>query len=164
MIKTISYEGEVYPAFQSEGNASQFAIPFAKHFCQGMGVDIGFSKPEWIFPGAIGADITDHTNDYHALNLPENLDYVYSSHCLEHLDDWIKNLRYWISCLKKGGNIFLYLPHPDQRYWRPWNNLKHKHVLHPQDVSSCLLKFGITDIFISGRDLNHSYIIVGTKN
>ena len=35
MIETIEFRGEEYPSFQTEGNASQFAIPFAKHVCHG---------------------------------------------------------------------------------------------------------------------------------
>ena len=52
MIKTIQFKNKIYPKFQSEGNASKFAIPFAKHVCHGVGVDIGCMKREWAFPGA----------------------------------------------------------------------------------------------------------------
>ena len=53
-IKTIEYKGKEYPSFQAEGNASQFAIPFAKKVCIGYGYDIGYGKEEWKFPGEIG--------------------------------------------------------------------------------------------------------------
>jgi SAM-dependent methyltransferase len=163
MIEVINFEGDQYPAFQASGNASQFAIPFAKHICKGIGVDIGFCRDEWKFPGAIGADLSDDTNLYHAANLPSGLDYIYSSHCLEHVDDWVEALRYWVSCLKKGGVIFLYLPHPNQKYWKPWNNRKHKHTLYIDDIVNCLKKFGIDNIINSEMDLNHSYIVAGSK-
>ena len=52
MIKTITYKGENYPHFQTTGNASQFAIPFAKQVCFGFGYDIGCMKSEWSFPGS----------------------------------------------------------------------------------------------------------------
>lgn len=164
MIDIVNFGGDTYPAFQASGNASQFAIPFAKHVCKGVGVDIGFCREDWKFPGAVGADLSDDSNPYHAHNLPEDLDYIYSSHCLEHVDDWVAALEYWVSRLKKGGVIFLYLPHPKQKYWKPWNNRKHKHVLHIEDVVDCLKKFGIENILNSGMDLNHSYIIIGSKN
>jgi hypothetical protein len=51
-IETVSFNNQNYPKFQSKGNASQFAIPFAKHVCSGYGVDIGCMKEEWAFPGA----------------------------------------------------------------------------------------------------------------
>jgi len=157
----INYEGFDYPTLQSKGNASQFSLPFAKHFCKGKGVDVGFCKDSWKFPGAVGADISDTSNDYCASNLPDDLDYIYSSHCLEHLTDWVSTIEYWASKLVSNGILFLYLPHPDQRYWKPWNNRKHLHSLYPDDVVDCMSKFGFTDIMRSERDFNHSFIVVG---
>ena len=52
MIDYIEYKGDKYPSFQTIGNASQFAIPFAKHFCKGFGYDIGCMKKEWSYPGS----------------------------------------------------------------------------------------------------------------
>lgn len=160
-MNTIEFNGKLYPGFQAEGNASQFAIPFAKKFCIGRGVDIGFCKEEWKFPGAIGVDT--FTTPYTAYNLPDSLDYIYSSHCLEHLDDWVKVIEYWSSRLVKGGILFLYLPHKDQEYWNPWNNRKHIHLLDSDNVKKCMERFGFSNIFFSERDLNHSFMIVGEK-
>ena len=53
----IKFKEKSYPKFQSIGNASQFAIPYAKHFCKGIGVDVGCMKKEWAFPGAIPVDL-----------------------------------------------------------------------------------------------------------
>ena len=162
-MKTVEFNGKHYPYLQTVGNASQFSIPFAKHYCHGRGVDIGFFKEEWKFPGSIGADLEDQTNEYHARLLPKDLDYIYSSHCLEHIQDWVSAVEYWVSCLKDNGILFLYLPHPTQEYWLPWNNRKHFHALYPQNVKLCLEKFAMRNIVMSDRDLNHSYIIVGEK-
>lgn len=162
-MNTISFNDVDYPSFQAQGNASQFAIPFAKHFCHGRGVDVGFHKQEWKFPNSIGADLSDDSNAYHAYHLPEDLDYIYSSHCLEHLDNWVGAIEYWASALKTGGVLFLYLPHRDQEYWHPWNNRKHLHVLDAEMVESCMKKFGFENIMHSDRDLNHSFIVVGEK-
>ena len=162
-MDTVEFNGSKYPSFQAEGNATQFAIPFAEKFCKGNGVDVGFGKKEWKFPGATGADITDDSNDYEAFHLPYHLDYVYSSHCLEHIPDWVGALEYWHQHLTPGGTIFLYLPHPEQEYWKPWNNRKHYHSLHSIDVMQCLLSLGLVNVFRSERDLNHSYMVVGEK-
>tara|TARA_R110000787_G_scaffold169445_2_gene282144 strand:+ start:97 stop:597 length:501 start_codon:yes stop_codon:yes gene_type:complete len=159
----VKYNEEEYFHFQTIGNASQFAIPFAKYFCKGKGVDIGYCKEEWKYPGAIGADIEDIDNPYHALHLPDDLDYVYSSHCLEHLPYWVKAIEYWSTRIKEGGTLFLYLPHKDQEYWRPWNNRKHLHSLDAEMVKKCMEKFNFVNIFSSKRDLNHSFIVVGEK-
>tara|TARA_R100001377_G_scaffold61520_1_gene37484 strand:- start:774 stop:1280 length:507 start_codon:yes stop_codon:yes gene_type:complete len=164
-MDVISFQGRDYPLFQAEGNASQFAIPFAKHFCKekDLGVDVGFRKEEWKFPGAIGADIDDPRNLYHAGLLPSELDYIYSSHCLEHLEDWVGTLEYWSTRLKSGGILFLYLPHRDQEYWLPWNNRKHLHVLDAEMIKDCMDSFGFKNIMCSERDLNGSFIVVGQK-
>ena len=56
-MQVIEYRGKKYPEFQCQGNASQFAIPFAKHVCKGSGYDIGCMKIEWAFPGATPIDL-----------------------------------------------------------------------------------------------------------
>ena len=56
-MQVIEYRGKKYPEFQSQGNASQFAIPYAEHFCKGKGLDIGCMKLEWAFPGATPIDL-----------------------------------------------------------------------------------------------------------
>lgn len=162
-VEFIKYENMTYPKFQSEGNASQFAIPFAKHFCKGNGLDVGCNRIEWAFPGAVPIDIS-FGNGFDAYRLPDGeFDYVYSSHCLEHLDDWVGALEYWISKLKDGGVLFLYLPDASQKYWRPWHNRKHKHCF-TQDILMMYFKdVGLKNIFVSGVDLNNSFIIVGEK-
>jgi predicted SAM-dependent methyltransferase len=156
----ILFEEEKYPLFQSQGNASQFAIPFAKHFCKGTGYDIGYNKEDWKYPNSIGIDINDTLNNYDANNLPDELvDYIYSSHCLEHLDNWIESLELWISKIKEGGLIFLYLPDFSQKYWRPWNNRKHKHIFTPEILKE-FCKSKNLQYSCSGVDLNNSFIIV----
>lgn len=156
----ISFKGHLYPAFQAKGNASQFAIPFAKHFCKGIGYDIGFAKEEWKLPGAIGIDEV-LANGYTADCLPDDqVDYIFSSHCLEHVDNWTNTLEYWLSKLKSNGVLFLYLPDLSQVYWRPWHNRKHRHCFTPEIVEAFLKDHGCTNIFRSGIDLNNSFSIV----
>jgi len=161
-MKLITFKEKNYPKFQSEGNAAQFAIPYAKHFCEGIGVDVGCNRKEWMFPGAFPVDPS--INDYDALNFPYNdLDYIFSSHCLEHLYDWVDVLDYWTSKLKIGGILFLYLPDYSQEYWRPWNNRKHLNIFTPQIISDYMENKGYKNIFTSGIDLNNAFIIVGEK-
>jgi len=160
----VEYKNKKYPRFQTIGNASQFAIPFAKYFCQGHGYDIGCNRVEWAYPGAVPIDplISD---SYDAYNLPVGqVDYIFSSHCLEHLADWVQALDYWTEHIKPGGILFLYLPHYDQEYWRPWNNRKHQHVLTADMISDYMADRGYCNIFSSGRDLNHSFTVVGQRS
>lgn len=164
--KFIKYKGKSYPYYQAKGNAAQFIIPFAKQFCCGSGYDIGCCKPEWAFPGATLIDpVLDPT--YDAYNLPEGkVDYIFSSHCLEHLPNWVSALEYWIEKLNSNGALFLYLPHKDQEYWRPWNNRKHIHQLDQEMICSYLKNnknIDTDNIFWSERDLNHSFAIAAFK-
>jgi len=162
MISTINYKGNIYPEFQTQGNAAQFAIPYAKHVCIGTGVDIGCNREEWKFPGADAIDPV--INDYHALNFPhDNLDYIFSSHCLEHLPDWVDVLDYWTAKLKSGGTLFLYLPDYSQTYWRPWNNRKHINIFTPNIIADYMQDRGYTNIFKSEVDLNNAFMVMGEK-
>jgi SAM-dependent methyltransferase len=166
MLKTIQYKNNVYPIFQSEGNAAQFAIPFALKVCKGKGVDVGCNRLEWCFPGAFPIDPT--INIFDALNFPsqysENLDYIFSSHCLEHLENWVDVLDFWTSCLKPTGVLFLYLPHYSQQYWRPWNNRKHKNIFSPEILHDYLTESDEYEtVFVSGSDLNNSFMVMASK-
>lgn len=162
-MQVVEYKKNWYPKFQTEGNASQFAIPFAKHVCSGVGYDIGCMKPEWAFPGATPIDL-DFDDPWDADNLPPDpVDYIFSSHCLEHVPDWVATMNYWYDHLKKGGTLFLYLPDFSQVYWRPWNNRKHRHVFTPEIIESYMFERGYDNIFVSGIDLNNSFMVMGDK-
>jgi SAM-dependent methyltransferase len=161
-MKLVKFNNKEYPYFQCEGNAAQFIIPFAKKLCIGGGVDVGCNKLEWCFPGA--APIDPEINDFHALHFPhDNYDYIFSSHCLEHIENWVEVLEYWKTKIKKGGIIFLYLPDYSQEYWRPWNNRKHKVILTSEILRDYFIEQGFINIFYSGVDLNNSFTIVAEK-
>lgn len=164
-MNLIKFKNKTYPQFQSEGNAAQFAIPYAKYFCSGKGVDVGCNRLEWSFPNSIPVDPI--INEFDALNFPEyasELDYIFSSHCLEHLYDWVKVLDYWTFKLKSGGILFLYLPDYSQEYWRPWNNRKHLNIFTPQIISDYMTDNNYINIFTSGVDLNNAFMIIGEKS
>lgn len=161
-MKLIQFKDKFYPNFQAEGFASQFAIPYAKHFCKGRGIDVGCNREEWKFPGAHAVD--PEFTPYDALNYPwEELDYVFSSHCLEHLYDWVDVLDHWTKSLRSGGVLFLYLPDYSQEYWKPWNNRKHLNIFTPQIISDYMEDNGYKNIFASEVDLNNAFMVVGEK-
>ena len=163
MIETITFKDKKYPKFQSLGFASQFAFPFAKQVCSGVGYDIGCMKEEWSLPGSIPIDLL-FENGFHATNLPNNeVDYIFSSHCLEHINDWVSVMDYWYDNLKKGGVLFLYLPDYSQEYWKPWNNRKHVNIFSPRIIEDYMLDKGYINVFKSEIDLNNSFMIFGEK-
>lgn len=163
-MRTIEFEGKVYPHFQAEGNAAKFAIPYAQQVCKGRGLDIGCNRPAWAFPGAIPVDpVLDPR--YSATTFDpdwQDLDYIFSSHCLEHVPDWVDVLDFWTGRLREGGILFLYLPDFSQRYWRPWNNRKHLHVF-TSEIISAYLSQRYHPVFTSGVDLNSSFMAIGEK-
>lgn len=160
-IELIDFKGNEYPAFQSSGFASRFVFPFARELCKGIGYDIGCCKLEWVFDKSIPIDISLQDNDYNANMLPsEKVDYIFSSHCLEHIQEWVRTLDYWMSKVKSGGVIFLYLPHRSQRYWQPQNNMKHIHSFDQEMIINYFEDRCVNKIIThDGWDLNNSFIV-----
>lgn len=172
MIQTIQHKGNTYPFFQSTGNAAKFCREFAKEVCKGHGVDIGCNRLEWCFEDAMPVDPV--INEFDAYNFPilkghdgEDLgwDYCFSSHCLEHLPNWVQALDYWHTRLKVGGVVFLYLPDHSQTYWRGWFNRKHLHMLTPEIVGNYFKDQSEMwkNVFVSGVDLNNSFCVIAEK-
>jgi len=155
-----NYKNKTYPAYIRQGNACSFIVPYAKEFCRGKGLDIG-GYFDWTFPGARPVNILNQ-DGYDAYNLPKGrYDYIFSSHTLEHLPDYVKALHYWKRHLKPGGVMFLYLPHPDMDYWLPQNNPKHLHSFSPELMRKLFCDIGMKDVLCSERDLYWSFAIVG---
>lgn len=152
------YGGELYPDYLKNGNGMQFIEPTARQFCKGKGVDVGAGK--WPLPGALPVDAKQFN---HATFLPRGpWDFIFSSHCLEHLIDPVAALEHWRDRLKKDrGVVFLYLPHPDQKYWRPQFCRKHLHLFWPRDVATMLEDLGFVDVMHGERDLMWSFAVVG---
>lgn len=91
---------------------------FFLNYMYGKGLDIGFSGYKKgtvpILDGAIGVD-TNYPG-YDGVNLPfddNSQDYVYSSHCLEHVSDYRSVIQDWYRVTKPGGYIITVVPHRD---------------------------------------------------
>ena len=158
-VMLFKYRDQTYPDYLRNGNAMQFIAPTALQFCKGRGLDIGAGK--WPLPGAQPVD-NWHPQFTDGRALPEGQwDYIFSSHCLEHLANPVAALEHWKTRLRSGGTLFLYLPHPDMTYWRPQHCRKHLHLFHPADVAQMLLDLGFIDVLQGERDLAWSFAIVG---
>lgn len=122
------YEGTLYPDYLNHGNAMEHIRDRALEFCSGHGLDIG--ADQWPLPGAVPVREEPGCNAFSLDQFPDgSLDFVFSSHCLEHLDRWEDALSLWITKLKPGGVLFLYLPHEKMRLWKPggpWSWTAHK--------------------------------------
>lgn len=160
------YKGEFYPGYLNKGNAAWFVLAKAKKYCQGRGIDVGSDK--WPFPGATPIKNEEHQNAYKLDGFQDgSLDYVFSSHCLEHLEKWQNALLLWIEKLKTGGTLFLYLPHKSMRFWNPggaWVRDTHKWIPDCETVTGFLKDNGMEIIECNPeRDIYWSFHIAAKK-
>jgi len=102
------YKKQFYPDYLTVGGASFAAFHLALHYLKGKGIDHGCGY--WPLPGSIPIDIQGQgvENKFESI-IDKSLDYVFSSHFLEHVEDWIYYLLRWNSVLKPRGKLFLYL-------------------------------------------------------
>lgn len=89
---------------------------FFLKYMYGNGLDIGYKGYEKnvvsILEGSTGIDLD--TPGYDGTRLPvedNSQQHVYSSHCLEHIDDYKKTIQEWFRVVKSGGYIITVVPH-----------------------------------------------------
>lgn len=158
--KIFQYQNRFYPEYLNQKNKIEHIIPIAKKFCFGFGLDIG-GTDDLHFPEANVLNFSE----YSAFNLPSgNYDYIFSSHFLEYVDDYVRALCVWRDSLRPGGQIFLYLSHPDAMHWRPENNITRLHSFRPEKIAFLLKQLGFVQIFYSNRDLFWSFSVTGAKS
>jgi SAM-dependent methyltransferase len=132
------------------GNETAKVYKHVKPFLSGKGIDIGCGP--WPLANAETLDINpDFKPDFccSATKVPAEdgkYDFVFSSHCLEHI--WLpqKALKEWLRILKPEGFLVLFLPH---KYFYPnvrdkGGNAGHKCDFTPDDIASMLSKIGQT--------------------
>lgn len=160
------YKGDLYPEYLNKGNAMSFIFDKAKLACLGKGLDIGASS--WSLPGAIPVQDERGQNAYALDNFQDGeLDYIFSSHCLEHLERWQEALRLWIRKIKIGGIIFLYLPHDSMKLWRkggPWVGYAHKWVPTAAVINKFLEKNGMEiSEYVPDKDKHWCFYIIARR-
>lgn len=111
---------------------------------EGKGLDVGCG-PDKVHPECTGLDVIDKPGVVKgsAEKLPFSkgeFDWVYSAHCLEHLDRPEKAIAEMIRVLKIHGTLILYLPYKDW-YDKPLGYPKyHKHHFRPSDIRAMVKK------------------------
>lgn len=116
-----------YPDYIKYGAAVEGVKYLALKYCKGKGVDIGAGR--WPLDGSRSIEYSKEENAYIIKEENERLDFVFSSHLLEHLDYPYKAIDEWYRVLRKEGIIFMYLPHPACHMWKK-ENLKY-HIWNP---------------------------------
>lgn len=103
---------------------------------------------------------------FDAVNFPidcYNLDYIINSYILEHVPNVVETLEYWKGALKENGILFTYLPSDKSEYWKIQHNRKHLHEFRPKQFKKLLQDLGFKNIFVSGTDLNNSFLSICNK-
>ncbi len=91
---------------------------FFLKFMKGKGLDIGYAGYETgrgtILPTAIGIEPSYPGYDGTHLPFPDSSqDYIYSSHCLEHISNYQEVIKEWLRVIKPRGYIITIVPHRD---------------------------------------------------
>lgn len=113
-------------------------------------------------------DVSDPKAIYETFE-PGSVDAIFSSHCLEHIDDWKTAVRAWWDIIKVDGHLVLYLPcrgvYPS--IGEPGANPDHKHDFIPEDIPMGMLDIGLKfDVLVSeirSEEREYSFLMVIKK-
>jgi SAM-dependent methyltransferase len=86
--------------------------PLEKSVLVGSGIDIGCG-PDPIVPNVRKFDIEDGDANKISQHVHEQFDFVFSSHCLEHMHRPAEALLEWWKLVKPGGHIYFIVPDED---------------------------------------------------
>lgn len=126
-------------------------------FTRGRGLDLGCG-PSKTFPHFIGVDNHKDTQLFGIQMKPDivcdvtkldvfgsaSMDFVFSSHVLEHIQDHHSALKEWWRVIRPGGHLCLYLPHKDHypNIGTEGANPDHVHDFMPQDIVDAMKDIG----------------------
>jgi ADP-heptose:LPS heptosyltransferase/predicted SAM-dependent methyltransferase len=135
----VTWSAETSRGFEQD-KICAFVVPYTR----GRGLDLGCgSRTAW--PHFIGVDTGGRPNihaDIRDLSLfaDESMDFVFSSHALEDIEDTRGALAEWWRVVKPGGHLCLYLPHKDlyPNVGQPGANPAHKHDFLPSDIEKIM--------------------------
>lgn len=129
-------------------------------YTRGKVLDVGCG-PNKAFPHFIGVDNGHHTRFGYSIRpdvwadaddlwfaKSQAYDAVFSSHTLEHMEDYKKTLKEWWRCVRLDGFLVLYLPHKDfyPNIGKEGANPDHKHDFHPNDIIEAMKELGGWDL------------------
>jgi hypothetical protein len=131
-IAEIWYEKK-YPDYLNFGNQCENIKNKAKEYMKSSYVDIGSSQ--WPMSNSIAVDISNREIIEQAKD--GAFAGAFSSHCLEHIEDWEKELALWHRIIRQHGILFMYLPHPNCEPWHAETGswVGKEHVWNPEPIT-----------------------------
>jgi ADP-heptose:LPS heptosyltransferase/predicted SAM-dependent methyltransferase len=139
----------------STGQELAKIYPLIVPYTRGKGIDIGSGQARWFghwmtldsgkdYQGKRVADF--HVDGSQPLPMFADgcMDFVISSHFVEHCADWAAAVREWWRLVKPGGYLTLYWPHPDlyPRVGQPGSNPDHKADIWPHAMVQVFRRLG----------------------
>lgn len=124
----------------------------------GEGLDIGAGQDP-ISPGARVFDLEDGDAGRIDEYVSEKFDYVFSSHCLEHMVDPVDALARWWKLVRPRGHLILLVPDEnlyEQGYWPSIHNTDHKHTFRLGDNTWSPVSICVPDLIRNLPDV-HSW-------
>lgn len=144
-----------------QGNEAEKCRWSIVEYTSGRGLDLGCG-PYKTFPhfigvdngkqwGNQGVDVMVDTCEKLDLFADKSMDFVFSSHLLEHIVDTEATLKEWMRVIKDGGYLILYLPHRDfyPNVGQVGANPDHKHDFLPEDITRHMKKAGAWDLVVN---------------
>lgn len=151
----------VWSLSDSDGFESKKIVWEVAPYLSGKGVDLGAGMFK-ILPRAISVDNGNHAVFNHSIKpdivvetaekldifASASLDFVFSSHLLEHIEDYKSALKEWWRVLKLGGCMVLYLPHKMfyPNIGQVGANPTHFHDFMPEDIVNTMKDIGGWDL------------------
>lgn len=147
-------------------------------YLRGRGLDIGAGDFK-ILPHVVSVDNMHHAAfgfthkpdvvaeaDKLDMFASASMDFVYSSHTLEHVDDMGVTLREWWRVVKPNGLLVLYLPHADfyPNIGQPGANPDHKRDFRPADVIGAMpVGWELLERQDRNENMEYSFLLVFKK-
>jgi len=147
-------------------------------YTRGKGLDLGCGMNR-CFPHFIGVDNGHHFGEQTVAQIfsdcsdlkifgSQSMDFVFSSHLLEHIENYKAALKEWWRVIKPGGHLVVYLPHKDfyPNIGEEGSNTDHKHDFLPTDIIEAMKKFKGWDLVKNeerNEDFEYSFVQVFKK-
>jgi len=100
------------PAVDETTKTKRLWGPLETEILAGNGIDIGCG-PDPVTPSVRRFDVEDGDANEVTRFVRDQFDFVYASHCLEHMRDPRKSLLDWWKLVRPGGHIFFIVPDED---------------------------------------------------